>query len=905
MFAIRNLAAVLAATLLSTATWAQDCASTGLVEVTAGSWGEEISWSLMDEAGVTVAEGSDYASFSNSAVDICLGSGCHTLLLLDSFGDGWNGASWTLTDASGQIFGPYTLPTGSSAAIDVPIEGTCGTAAEGCTDPDAVNFNPDATEDNGSCLYEADCLECNPDEWDPVCALDPTTGQIYTYPSPCIAACSGAELLIEWDCEGITAGCTDPTAVNYDPYASVDDGSCIAACEDGGTPATFYLCTFANGNEVALDIVHESGDTLYSQSGFGNVAIVYEDFCLEGGCYTATLSNNEGNTGWYNGYFTLNGSNISLYNITLSDDATSATFAFSTDGSCASVPGCTNAEAPNYDLEATFDDGSCLPVCACDDEPYEPVCVWDWTNGEYITVDNLCEAECLGWSIVWVGDCSEQPVYGCTDASALNYNPEATMDQGCLFAPECETGQIEVSIEMYADATLPYWQAFFSVSNALEPGIANIVTYSTDSATYGVGCLDPGCYNFWAYESMGSDLVTIEATAGDETMAFTLEPGAYSNTWGWAVGIDEPCTVQYGGCTDPEAENYNPSATFDNGSCTYPLECDEGIVATLYLCTFSNGEAVGLNISASDGTVIYDQQGYSDMEIMYTEICIDPTECYTVTLSNLWNDYGWYGGYYWIDAEGIQIGGGELSDWETTATDTFGWFGACDAEATWGCTDPTASNYDETATVDDGSCIYPSPCPLGQEVTFNLIALTDAELELTSAAGEILASEWVQGDWAATVCLEDGCYNFRLESADGNSLQGSFAMMMLEDGTVATMVAGNAPLMDEDFGIGMECGNGTNGFTPGGSPWDFDETIAFAPYPNPTETVVNVNGGGWDEQFPIDVTVRDVAGKVVHRMRVPAGGTPRIEVHAWPAGMYVMDIRQGGRVGHAPFMKVR
>ena len=28
---------------------------------------------------------------------------------------------------------------------------------------------------------------------------------------------------------------------------------------------------------------------------------------------------------------------------------------------------------------------------------------------------------------------------------------------------------------------------------------------------------------------------------------------------------------QYGGCNDTEASNYNPTATYNNGACTYPL----------------------------------------------------------------------------------------------------------------------------------------------------------------------------------------------------------------------------------------------------------------------------------------------------------------------------------------------
>ena len=49
---------------------------------------------------------------------------------------------------------------------------------EGCTDPNALNYNPIATEDDGTCIFNNE-------------------------------------------------GCTDPTAINFNPNATLDDGSCI------------------------------------------------------------------------------------------------------------------------------------------------------------------------------------------------------------------------------------------------------------------------------------------------------------------------------------------------------------------------------------------------------------------------------------------------------------------------------------------------------------------------------------------------------------------------------------------------------------------------------------------------------------------------------------------------------
>lgn len=821
-----HLAASAALLFFATSIAAQDCPAVGLVAVETSSWGDEISWSLADEAGTVVASGSNYSSFETSALDVCLGTGCHILTLVDSFGDGWNGATWSLITPEGTVLGPYTLDTGSLGTFIVPASGLC---------------------------------------------------------------------------EGSTAGCTDPDAVNFDAGATVDDGSCITSCE-GGAPLSFYLCTFSNGDEVALDIVHESGDTVYSGSGYGNVAVIYQDLCLESGCYTATLSNTAGNTGWYNGYVSLSGFGVWVDHLTLPDDASTAAFSFSIDGSCLSVAGCTDSAAPNFNPDADWNDGSCLPPCDCDDAEAIPVCAYDWTTGDYVTMSSACEAACNGYYVSWIGDCSEPPVPGCMDATALNYNPEATAEEPCVYAPTCTDGQIEVSIAL-STAESSVEPGYFFVNSVALNVYPEIAMYALNETTYGVGCLAPGCYNFFMYENWTGGGITATATAAGVSTEFTLAAGEYSGAFGWAVGTDEECTYEVGGCMDPEAENYSPLATFDDGSCAYPVTCDAGIYGTVYVCTFSNGSAVGLNITADDGTVLYDQQGFSDMAVVYVDVCLDPEACYTVTMTNNEGGYGWNGGYYWVDAEGYQIANGELFYAATEEVETFGWWGACEGNVL-GCTDPEANNYDPSATVDDGSCNYVSPCPLANEVNYMVIALADAWVEISDANGEILVESAVQnGAWTGAVCLVDGCYDFRMESMNGGSLAGSFATLSMQDGTMLSMVADDVAVMDEPFGIGADCGNGGFGGY-GGSPWEFDETIAFTPYPNPTENVVNIAGGGWDQHFPIDVTVHDLAGKVVHRMQVPATEQPRIAASNWPAGMYFIHVQQGERTGTAPFMKV-
>ena len=65
------------------------------------------------------------------------------------------------------------------------IEGCCPVnPPSGCTDPAAINFDPNAVIDDGSCIYDS----------------DPTEDVL---------------------------GCTDPTAINFNPLATIDDGSCL------------------------------------------------------------------------------------------------------------------------------------------------------------------------------------------------------------------------------------------------------------------------------------------------------------------------------------------------------------------------------------------------------------------------------------------------------------------------------------------------------------------------------------------------------------------------------------------------------------------------------------------------------------------------------------------------------
>ncbi len=75
-----------------------------------------------------------------------------------------------------------------------------GCAKEGCTDPNSDNFDPEATQNDGSCFTRG-CTDPNSDYFNPEATQD--------------------------DGSCFIRGCTDVNSDNYDPEATQDDGSCV------------------------------------------------------------------------------------------------------------------------------------------------------------------------------------------------------------------------------------------------------------------------------------------------------------------------------------------------------------------------------------------------------------------------------------------------------------------------------------------------------------------------------------------------------------------------------------------------------------------------------------------------------------------------------------------------------
>ncbi len=133
---------------------------------------------------------------------------------------------------------------------------------EGCTDPEALNYNPNANISTDTCVY--------PDDDDGGVVEPPDIGEPVVY----------------------VEGCTNPLSVNYNPIAEINDGSCVfisgctlaiadnynpnAVVDDGSCECTSYnvLLDFSGGT-----------DGYYVPTNSGNCTTVLSfDYTLEVTC---------------------------------------------------------------------------------------------------------------------------------------------------------------------------------------------------------------------------------------------------------------------------------------------------------------------------------------------------------------------------------------------------------------------------------------------------------------------------------------------------------------------------------------------------------------------------------------------------------------------------------------------
>ena len=217
----------------------------------------------------------------------------------------------------------YLDPLGTGAQV---LDGypTGFNPDNGCTDPTACNYSPEAIYDDGSCTTNDDCGVCGGDN------------------STC-------------------GGCTNPGACNFDPSAVVDDGSCVL----NGVNLTFTLLTDNYPAETTWNIANDAGDVVMEGGPYSGQQTTYTATeCVASGCYTLTVNDSYGDGIQYGGvvgnYELVDGDgNVLAQVVSGGNFGSQATHNFCVEAGGPDVPGCTEASACNYDPTATTNDGSC------------------------------------------------------------------------------------------------------------------------------------------------------------------------------------------------------------------------------------------------------------------------------------------------------------------------------------------------------------------------------------------------------------------------------------------------------------------------------------------------------------------------------------------------------------------
>lgn len=609
--------------------------------------------------------------------------------------------------------------TGFVVDNDADNDGVCDAdEIEGCTDNGACNYDANATDDVG-CEYTS-CVGCiNP----VACNYDDTA----LISGPCdfpaaFSNCFGCLLDVNSNdiCDQLEiSGCTDEDAINYNPQASIDNGSCsymVGGCMLSWAP---HYDPAANFQEMpVLDVCFGTPAPAGSPTP-GEMPTGCEDqsACnyIPGGdttlpCdYSCFGCTNEAACDY---------SEDAVYNTGCSDFE--------------SCYGCTDSLACNYDDGNTFEDGSCeYEACAGCTDP--EACNYDSNKTvnipmlcEFPTGCDTCSGETDGTGTILDGDsdndgiCDVDEVSGCDAPLACNYDAAVTENDGscdftscigCLESAACNYQGDDPTITLNEPIQCIYPEEGLDcdgecLADADQDGIC-------DDDEIG-GCQDESACNY-----------NPAATDSDGTCAY---PATYQDCNGECL-VDEDndgvCDQEeVFGCTTVLSCNYDPAATENDGSCEFasctdcidPTACNynpEALLSDNLLCLYETNPELVFDavLELSDNIVDWPSNNYLTSSDGAEEVSFVD---YTSRLND--GRYSVTRIYTATSLCGTVEAAGQLL------------IGAEDQPA--GCTHSDATNYDPTAVNDDGSCDFLPAC-LGDLNADAIIGATDLLIMLS------------------------------------------------------------------------------------------------------------------------------------------------------------------------------
>ena len=485
----------------------------------------------------------------------------------------------TYGQSAGQpFFDTCTLPFACNYLADAPCEfDSCA----GCTEASACNYDASATLSTSTCtspldLYGVDYLDC--------------AGQ-------CLNDINGNSVCDEEE----ATGCTDASACNYDPDAGLDDGSCestsCAGCTDD------VACNYDAGatiNDGTCDYALCAGCTDPSACNYDDAALINAGCIYPADLFGADYVDCQGNCIQdTDGDGTCDEAEMpGCTNLAACNYSSEAT---QNDGSCdfSSCFGCTDSGACNYDPTVTELDNSCdytscagcMDSEACNYMPDATLplgCIFP-ADAEYD-----CEGQCVS-DADGDGICDGLEIPGCADLAACNYDEAATEDDGSCDYSTCAGCTNPGACNPDPNATINDGSCdYASCIGCTDPEACN---YSPTATMEDGSCVYPldlyndptlGCDNTCLSDQDGDGICDQDEPRGCmDPLACNYDEDAEFND-----GSCEYVTCQ--GCTDPEACNTNAGATIDDGSCSYPEEFNGSALYDCYGVCLEDADGDGV-----------------------------------------------------------------------------------------------------------------------------------------------------------------------------------------------------------------------------------------------------------------------------------------------------------------------
>jgi hypothetical protein len=594
----------------------------------------------------------------------------------------------------------------------------------GCTDSEALNYNPIATDDNATCEYPVTVYGCtNPNATN---FNDEATDD-------------------DGSCVYGDAGCTYEEANNYNPEASYDDGSC--SFDD----AFIYISNPIDGQAITTNNVQVQYEVQHY--AIGNPIEVPAGAHIRYSIDGSSLINA------FNGSGTIdleleNGEHTVVFTLYLNSPygdlsspliETSVTF-------MVGVEGCMDEAAGNYNVEAVIDNDTCIPAV---DVYFDQVNTGanhtililateidlnslTLSDGDLIGVffmDTDGDLQCAGYTSWSPGELNQVVAWG--DDTQTNEQDGFSTGQEFIWIAQITASGNSVMLQAtYNDAGQEFYETN-SISQVVnfDSNITMVVgCTNSDYLEYNPtatqddgscvtlkveGCTDSSFIEYWDYNTITLMITepAIIVNFDDGSCQTQILAGCTEDNY---LEYCDICNVYDGsceqlvvmGCTDPLALNYNVYANTDDSSCEYDLCISFGI-SNFEILTSSS-----LNVPV----LAYDVTNMSSEVLVSSSLAIEFYEGSYVSVSNvsvpstssinpgdlihveltLTNSLLGIPDYIFLNGQITFTG---ITGSGSTPDCTLGFEEIYLQTTHIGCTNENAYNYDENATVEDGSCV--------------------------------------------------------------------------------------------------------------------------------------------------------------------------------------------------------